>query len=149
MCTRVIDYLILYFSKIGIVEMSDEDGNTERRFLLEIIALLVKRYFLKDFSSFCFVSSALICSTFLLLYTIFILAYWLFLSNRPFFVSNSLIHVTSLTGKVSIIYLTSINNKVTIICFLEYQLISPLFNMKINPNVDFLIILLSTPSELE
>ncbi len=44
--------------------------------------------------------------------------------------------------RVSIIYSTSVNNKGIAAYFLEHQLTGPLFNIKINLDVDFFVTLL-------
>lgn len=139
---RVIDLELFLFSEIIVVRMSDKHSNSKREFILGAITMsLVKRLLIENTSPSYPIILALICSTFLLLYTIFILAYWSFLSNRLISISNSLIQVVSFAIRVNITYLASIKNKAIITYLLEYQLIKFLFSIKTNLNVDFLIVL--------
>lgn len=45
-------------------------------------------------------------------------------------------------AKVSATYSTFVNDKITVACLLEHQLTGPSFSMKMNSDVDFLVVLL-------
>lgn len=56
-------------------------------------------------------------------------------------------HFASFAASIKAIYSVLIDNKATVGCFLEHQIIGPLFNIKMKPKVDFQ--LSSFPAQLQ
>lgn len=100
------------------------------------VAMLVK--VLEGISSSCLATSVFICSV-SMLFVILISAYWPFLFSRPISVSSSLSQVVSFAARVSATYSTSADERATVAYLLEHQLTGPPFNMKMKPDVEFLV----------
>lgn len=69
--------------------------------------------------------------------------------RRPSSVSRSLSQVVSFAARVRAIYSALVDDNATVDCFLEHQLTDPLFSIKMRPDVDLWLFLLSAQSESE